>query len=311
MCVCVYFSWKILRFCFERGVAKLVLMFVPLFVRSNMSACYEKLQDWDNAAEAGRGCIKADSKFIKGYYRLAVAQKGLEDYNGCIKTLESGIALDSTNPDLKRIKKEVVELQRKKEVAALCEKVTKYDQSGDIVNAYKTLQLASRQDAGNPAIERLKIQIEPKYERYERQRKAGLSRTELDKEKGDELFKQASFEEAIKWYTKCIDKLGMNDTSTLMIKARSNRAACYKQISNFDGTIEDCTMVLEIEHENVKALVRRAQAFEALERYRSALQDVKQVLLMSYHKVGKPTFDLCNQMQYRLQRNVATLKAMS
>merc|ERR1712232_653049 len=135
--------------------------------------------------------------------------------------------------------------------------------------------------------------------------------TELDKEKGDELFKQASFEEAIKWYTKCIDKLGMNDTSTLMIKARSNRAACYKQISNFDGTIEDCTEVLMIEPENIKALVRRAHAFEAVERYRYALQDVKQVLQMPYHKVGKANFDLCNGLQHRLNRVVAQLKAMS
>ena len=61
------------------------------------------------------------------------------------------------------------------------------------------------------------------------------------------------------------------------LQALSNRAACYKQISNFDGTIEDCSAVLEAESNNVKALVRRAQAFEAVERYKFALQDVKQV----------------------------------
>ena len=37
----------------------------------------------------------------------------------------------------------------------------------------------------------------------------------------------------------------------------NNRAACYKQLSNFDGTIEDSTNVLEHEPDNVKALVRR------------------------------------------------------
>ena len=68
--------------------------------------------------------------------------------------------------------------------------------------------------------------------------------------------------------------------------------------------------MLEIEHENVKALIRRAQAFEGVERYRFALQDVKTVLAMSFDKVGKVNFDLCNMMQHRLNRTVQQLKAM-
>jgi len=94
------------------------------------------------------------------------------------------------------------------------------------------------------------------------------------------------------------------------LKALSNRAACYKQISNFDGTIEDCTAVIEIEPENVKALVRRAQAFEGVERYRFALQDIKTVLNMPFENVGKSNFDLCNMMQHRLNRTVQQLKRM-
>lgn len=277
---------------------------------SNMSACYDKLRNFEGAAEAGRSCIKADSKFIKGYFRLATAQKNLNELAECVKTLESGIALDSTNPDLKRLKKEVLELQRSEQVASLCSTAEAQMQKGDIAAAFKTLELARRQDAGNPDLERMMNVVKPKYEALERQRKAGLSPTEQFKEKGDELYKAANFEGAIEQYTKCIQKLGMSDQSSLMVKARSNRAACYKQISNFDGTIEDCTEVLMIEPENIKALVRRAQAFEAVERYRYALQDVKQVLQMPYHKVGKQNFDLCNGLQHRLNRVVAQLKAM-
>lgn len=69
--------------------------------------------------------------------------------------------------------------------------------------------------------------------------------------------------------------------------------------------------MLEYEPENVKAMIRRAQAFEGVERYRMALQDVKQVLQMPFHKVGKANFDLCNGMQHRLQRTVTQLKKMS
>ena len=118
---------------------------------------------------------------------------------------------------------------------------------------------------------------------------------------------------AVEHYTKCLDGLKRSgkDHSELAMKAHSNRAACYKQISNFDGVIEDCSAVLEVDPENVKALVRRAQAFEGVERYRFALQDVKTVLAMPYAKVGKANVDMCNMMQHRLNRTVQQLKSGS
>lgn len=280
---------------------------------SNMAACHEKLREFEEMAEAGRQCILADKNFVKGYYRLATAQKAMNDLPNCIKTLESGLAIQSSNPDLKRMKKEVTELQRGEQVAAYCSKAQELMQNGDIPNAMKTLDLASRLDAGNPDIEAMMKKVKPKWEAIEKKRKAGLSAVEKHKEKGDECYKSAQFEDAVGHYSKCIDQLVKegNGSSDLALKAYSNRAACYKQISNFDGTISDCTAVLEAEPENVKALIRRAQAFEGVERYRFALQDVKSVLSMPYHKVGKTNFDLCNGMQHRLQRTVNQLKKMN
>lgn len=280
---------------------------------SNMAACYEKVKRFEEMAEAGRACIKADRSFVKGYFRLATAQKHLNDLEGCVKTLESGLAVQSSNADLKRMKKDVMELQRSEQVAAYCARASEQAQNGDVGGAYKTLELASRLDAGNPQIEKLMSKVKPKWEAMENRRKAKLKGPDLFKEKGDDFYKDAQFESAIGEYTKCIDglkKAGKAGTE-LALKALSNRAACFKQISNFDGTIEDCTAVLEVDPDNVKALIRRAQAFEGVERYRFALQDVKTVLQMPFHKVGKTNFDLCNGMQHRLQRTVSQLKAMS
>jgi len=280
---------------------------------SNMAACHEKLGNYEKMGEAARSCIKADKNFVKGYFRLATAQKGMDDLEGCIKTLESGLAIQSSNPDLKKMKKDIAELQRGEQVAAYCRKADEQMQGADIAGAHKTLELASRLDAGNPDIERMMSKVKPRWEKMEAQRKAGLSGAEAHKEKGDEKYKNANFEGAVEEYTKCLDDLKKEgkELSELALKAHSNRAACYKQISNFDGTIEDCTAVLEIDPDNVKALIRRAQAFEGMERYRFALQDVKQVLGMPYHKVGKQNFEICNMMQHRLQRTVNQLKAMN
>jgi stress-induced-phosphoprotein 1 len=280
---------------------------------SNMAACHEKLRQYEEMAEASRSCIKADRTFVKGYFRLASAQKAMNDLDACIKTLESGLAVQSSNADLKNMKKEVIELQRGEQVAAYCAKAQEQLSANDISAAYKSLELASRLDAGNPDIERLMKQVKPKWDQLEAKRKKGLSGPELHKEKGDDMYKNANFEGAVEMYTKCIDALKSSGKgqSELALKAYSNRAACYKQISNFDGTIQDCTAVLEVEPENVKALVRRAQAFEGVERYRFALQDVKTVLSMPFHKVGKQNFDVCNGMQHRLQRTVEQLKKMN
>lgn len=67
--------------------------------------------------------------------------------------------------------------------------------------------------------------------------------------------------------------------------------------------------MLEHKPDDVKALVRRAQAYEACERYKSALQDVRQVLSYGVENVGKQTFDLCNGMQHRLNRVIAQLRS--
>jgi stress-induced-phosphoprotein 1 len=280
---------------------------------SNMAACFEKLSNYESMADAGRNCIKADRSFIKGYFRLATALKALNDLSECIKTLESGLAIQAGNADLKKMKKDVLELQRGEQVATYCTKANEQFVAGDVGGAFKTLELASRLDAGNPDIEALMKKVRPKWDQIEKRRKSGLSGPEVHKEKGDEKYKKANFEEAIVDYTKCIDALlkAGNGSDQLALKAYSNRAACFKQISNFDGTIEDCTAVLEVEPDNIKALVRRAQAFEGVERYRMALSDVKTVLLMPMSTVGKTNIDLCNGMQHRLQRTVDQLKKMN
>ena len=43
-----------------------------------------------------------------------------------------------------------------------------------------------------------------------------------------------------------------SQSSELALKCFNNRAACYKQLSNFDGTIEDSTQVLEYKPEDIK-----------------------------------------------------------
>lgn len=275
---------------------------------SNRSASYAGMGDWEHAAEDGASCVRVNKNFIKGYFRLATAQENLELWQKASETLTMGLAVEPRNKDLLAMKSRVDERIRLEKSKSLQESAEKMLKSGDVAGAYKALDAARAVDSGNQQLQRTFERVQAQYEAAEKSRRSGLSPTERLKEQGDDRYKAGMFEEAIELYTQCIDRVG-DMSSSLVVKALSNRAACFKQLSNFDATISDCTAVLEVEPDNVKALVRRAQAFEAVERYKLALQDVKYVISLGLPVVGAQNFKLCNQMQSRLARVVEQLKS--
>ena len=274
---------------------------------SNRSACYAAIEKYNEAAEDGRQCVIVDKNFVKGYFRAALGLQKTGNLDGALEYVKRGLGIESSNPDLKKMSRELEDSIRGKKVDSLIEKVEQSIATNDIPTAYKTLETALRLEPTDAKLNRLMDQVKPKYERLEKERVATLDSKERLKEEGDKLFKDAKFEDAIKAYTKALGSIS-DKSSELALKCYSNRAACYKQISNFDGTVEDCTCVLEHSPNDVKALVRRAQALEACERYKSAMQDVRQVLLLGVEVAGKANYDLANGMQHRLTRVIAELK---
>lgn len=274
---------------------------------SNRSACYAALEQWENAAEDGRQCIIANKNFVKGYFRYALGLQNMGNLDGAQEAVKRGLGIESSNADLKKMSKELDESIRMKKVDSTIATAEEQIKANDIAGAYKTIDAGLRLDSQNAALNRMMDRVRPQYERAEKQRVASLDPSERIKEDGDTKFKNADFEGAIKSYTRCLDNI-RDKSSQLALKCYANRAACYKQLSNFDGTIGDCTAVLEVEHDNAKALIRRAQAYEAVERYKSSLQDVRAVLSLPQEVVGKQTYDLANGMQHRLNRVIAQLK---
>jgi stress-induced-phosphoprotein 1 len=275
---------------------------------SNRSACYAALSRWQEAADDGRQCIITDKSFVKGYFRAALALQNLGNLDGALDAVKRGLGIEPSNADLKKMSREIEEIQRLKKVDAAIAQAEAQLEAKDVTAAYKTVDSALRLDPTNSSLNRLMERIRPQYERAEKQRLASLDPKERLKEEGDNFFKAANFEAAIKAYTKCLDSIS-DKSSELALKCYNNRAACHKQLSNFDGTIEDSTAVLEHKPDDIKALVRRAQAYEACERYKLALQDVRQVLAYGIEVVGKPTYDLANGMQHRLNRVIQQLRS--
>ncbi|KAG6895158.1 hypothetical protein C0992_002875 [Termitomyces sp. T32_za158] len=89
------------------------------------------------------------------------------------------------------------------------------------------------------------------------------------KERGNSAYKERKFNEAAVFYTRAI-QVTPNEPIYY-----SNRAACYvnMQPPQYDLVIADCDEALKLDVMYIKALNRRAMAYESLHRYEEALRD--------------------------------------
>ncbi|XP_018597808.1 mitochondrial import receptor subunit TOM34 [Scleropages formosus] len=111
------------------------------------------------------------------------------------------------------------------------------------------------------------------------QKRRSQSWTEL-KEAGNGCFKSGQYGEAAALYSQAIallEKSGKKNDEALSI-LYSNRAASYLKDGNCTECVKDCTTSLDLVPFGIKALLRRAAAYEAMERYRLAYVDYKTVL---------------------------------
>jgi tetratricopeptide (TPR) repeat protein len=90
--------------------------------------------------------------------------------------------------------------------------------------------------------------------------------------KGNEQYKMKLWEEAADFYTLAIDYC-----PAALAEERAvyygNRAACFLQLQDYEQVISDCGQALEAQAGYMKALMRRAQAYEKQEKYDLALAD--------------------------------------
>ncbi|KAL2918628.1 auxilin-like clathrin-binding protein required for normal clathrin function [Polyrhizophydium stewartii] len=96
------------------------------------------------------------------------------------------------------------------------------------------------------------------------------------KEKGNTLFKQGQFGDAESAYTKAIESLptGHELVSVLL----NNRAAARLKTGSYKEAVADCDAVQALEPGDPKSLLRRATAYEALEKWSEARDDYRTLM---------------------------------
>lgn len=122
----------------------------------------------------------------------------------------------------------------------------------------------------------------------------GMNESEILKLEGNELFKTGKIDDAIKKYTLALAKCPSDEAKTptaseakaaaaeknrqLKADILANRAACFVQLYEPTKVKADCDEALKLVPNHGKALLRRGQALESLEKYKQALEDFEAVL---------------------------------
>lgn len=105
--------------------------------------------------------------------------------------------------------------------------------------------------------------------------KQNLSAQEL-KEKGNEEFLKGNFDTALAYYTDAL-KLSTEENAEKAIYYK-NRAAVYLKQKEYNKVVADCDQALKICPNDPKALFRRCQALEALERFEESYRDARYIM---------------------------------
>ncbi|KAK1571906.1 hypothetical protein Q3G72_024737 [Acer saccharum] len=105
-----------------------------------------------------------------------------------------------------------------------------------------------------------------------------LKRAHELKEEGNKRFQNKDYVGALEQYDNALKLTPKTHPDRAVF--HSNRAACLMQMKpiDYETVITECTMALQVQPIFVRALLRRARAFEAIGKYEMAMQDV-QVLL--------------------------------
>ncbi|PIA37793.1 hypothetical protein AQUCO_03000373v1 [Aquilegia coerulea] len=115
-------------------------------------------------------------------------------------------------------------------------------------------------------------------------------------ERAHQMYRDGKHEEALGFYT---EALSMAKTKAQKIALHSNRAACYLKLHNFKKAAEECTLVLELDHNHTGALMLRAQTLVTLKEYHSALFDVNRLMELN------PSSDMYQKLQTRLKTQLS------
>eukprot|EP00698_Gefionella_okellyi_P008262 TRINITY_DN2042_c0_g1_i1.p1 TRINITY_DN2042_c0_g1~~TRINITY_DN2042_c0_g1_i1.p1 ORF type:complete len:250 (-),score=45.70 TRINITY_DN2042_c0_g1_i1:33-782(-) len=133
-------------------------------------------------------------------------------------------------------------------------------------------------------------------------------KSELLRLKGNELFRQSQFHEAVQLYKAGLDEYPCN------IACLVNLGVAFIKLKQFDEAVKPLTEALNLEPQHVKALSNRATAYLQLGQYADALADIDVACIWdrTNKQLLRQRVDIRDAFhEYRIQREAQTKAAQA
>jgi len=170
------------------------------------------------------------------------------------------------------------------------------EKKGDIDGAIKELKTSLLEYSDGRTRDRLK-KLEKEKKKLEQLDYIDPEKALEHKAKGNALFKEGKWPEAIKEYTEALRRDPKNHT------VYSNRATCYAKLLAFDNSLKDCEQCLKIEPKFVKAWIRKGRIEHLKKQYHKAVESYEKAMaiepsnheLLRFYQETKVAIQMRNQ----------------
>ncbi|ETL25775.1 hypothetical protein L917_20301 [Phytophthora nicotianae] len=138
-----------------------------------------------------------------------------------------------------------------------------------------------------------------------------------NKEEGNELFRDGNHKHAAARYVKALThaskffdltEADKEEVSAIKLSLYLNLAQCYLKMENYTKTVANCNEALALDAKSVKALYRRAVAYEKENKLEQAADDVKAALALAPQ--DRAVVKLDERLKLRLRRQLDKEKKM-
>ena len=228
---------------------------------SNRSACYASTKKWEKSAIDAKECIKLQPSFVKGYYRLALAQIELKEYESAESSIKQGLHLDPDNSQLLKLLRTVkVKMQSSRPSASNSN--TKQESS----SALSQVTPSSTMD---PAVSREILDLQEQYATTSREH--GVIKANINKSQREQTMNEITISEINKIPSESTSKMYRGIGKMFMLSSRD------EILDNIHTTIES----------DKKKIVESTQKMEYFERRMKSQQQNMQELVSSSSKAAE------------------------
>lgn len=219
-----------------------------------------KAKQFDEALQHYEEAINLDPTEMTYLNNKAAVYFEQKKYDECISTCEKAVDVGRENrADYTAIAK------------ALARTGKAYLKKEDDENAIKYLN-KSLSEHRTPDIAKLVLEIEKQKKEKERLAYINPDISIQEKTKGNELYQQGKYPEALKHYAEAI-KRNPGDA-----KIYSNRAACYTKLMEFNLALRDCDECIKLDPKFIKGYLRKGAIFTAMKENSKAAQAYQKAL---------------------------------